>query len=140
MTAEFKEGDVVRIARQPDHSYVYLQGKVGVVDEVSETKVLFVELKIDESCGGSGAVPKSCLEPVTDPKWILAKDDRDRKIAERIAAADVRTEKINAATEEAKRLVGIEFGMAGERIKEIVKSYNRTLGEQLEEAGIYRGY
>lgn len=137
MTQEFKEGDVVRIFKQPESHYVHLQGKTGVVDEVAEEHIMFNELKLDDGCGGGGWIPKSCLKPVSDPKWTAARDDRKRKFAEKMAAMDERSRKMKQAKLEARLKVGSEFNISANSVKEIVRRYNQAVDEEMSKAGIH---
>lgn len=137
---EFKGGDVVRIFKQPEDQRVHLQGKVGVVDEAGGSMVHFIELKLDDGCGGRGNVPMSCLETVTDPRWIKARDDRNRKMDERIAAMNEEQKKREQATETARKIVGKAFGIDDARVEHIVSAYNKTLAEELDNAGLHERY
>ena len=134
---EFKEGDVVRIFKQPEGHHVHLQGKVGVIGELGSNRILFEELKLDGGYGGSGGVSKSCIELVTDPKWINARDERERKMSERIAAMDEENRKRKLAVAEAKRRVGEEFGIDDALVESIISSHRKTLSEELDKAGLH---
>jgi hypothetical protein len=137
---EFKQDDVVRIVKQPEDHHVYLRGKVGVVDEVSSDAVLFIQLTPDGGCGGAGVVPKSCIELVTDPKWIHARDERERKMNEHIATMDEENRKRVLASDEAKKRVGEEFGIEADLVESIVASHKKALSEELDRAGVYKCY
>jgi ribosomal protein L21E len=134
---KFKVGDVVRIFKQPENQHVQLQGKTGVVDKVAESAIMFIELKLHNSCGGKGWVPNSCLEPVADPKWIMARDDRERRMKERISALDKAYKKRENAVAEARRRVGERFVLSGDQVKSIVSLYKKALREELEKVGLY---
>lgn len=133
----FKVGDVVRIFEQPKDSHVHLQGKIGVVDDTSGVGVVFIELNLNGECNGSGAISNSYLEPVTDPKWLAARDKREAYLKRQIAAMDEATEKRKQAELEARLKVGSEFGISANSVKEIVSGYSQALSEELSKAGIH---
>lgn len=72
-----KQGDTVRIARQPPNQHVSVRGEVGEVDELESLDgVEYARIQTYRletlSIGGCGSVPVDCLEPHKDPRLDAA--------------------------------------------------------------------
>jgi hypothetical protein len=71
---KLKDGDLVRVTRQPANSLVDLKGEVGYVEtlETHQGYIHFHLLDVDGNRKGMGTVPTDCIEVCDDPEWIVA--------------------------------------------------------------------
>ena len=83
---DFKIGSVVKIVRPPSDFLQNLIGMVGFTGEFSEYKeetfVQFCSLDKSGSVTDVLAIRVNCLEVVSDPEWLRAKELYDIKKAE----------------------------------------------------------
>jgi len=101
-TAErrWREGDMVRIVRQPPNQWAQVVGEVGFVDEVLFEPYVQVQcLRIGGARSGCGGVPDDCLEAVTDPLWIAAKEAYQKEIERNIEESRKFAERVDARIE-----------------------------------------
>jgi hypothetical protein len=103
----FSIGDIVRVARQPDDILLHIVGKVGYIDELNETYVIFMGLKLNGSMSGCGSVQLDCLEHENSAQWKQAKELRDAKAALSFAESKARSERYAARMAELSAQYGI---------------------------------
>lgn len=113
---EFKEGDRVRIARQPSNQWVQLVGEVGLIEEI-RGGLCNIQTFSTNGTSGWGTVPLDCLEPYRSP--LL-----EQKIAERQADLDRVRRQCEARQRDWQKLVGdtaAEFSLPTDTVATILR-------------------
>lgn len=96
----FKEGDRVRIARQPKNQWVSLVGEVGIIEEIQDDHCMVRTYSMDGGCGGSGTIPLSCLEPFQSKALEVQIAEYQASLDKLTAEAEARKSAWNTFVEE----------------------------------------
>jgi shikimate kinase len=104
---DLKEGDLVRIVKQPPYVVVQVIGEVGILSEIKENYSIFDAIRRNGSVGGGGAVPLDCLVLEQSAEWLRAKDIYLANQAKILKEAEDRTARYKALLKETAEKYGV---------------------------------
>jgi len=88
MTAQFQEGDLVKVVHQPVGLSTQIVGMRGFIEEADGDRMCFHALMDGPGHGGSGFVPADCLKSDDGPELAYAFDLHKKGLERRMADAE----------------------------------------------------